>query len=83
MRLLILLLLLALAVRWILDQGPTIALWGARRPDQLDPVDEVMGWSLDAAARKEIDRILAATIQDPVGPDFMAPPARPAEKSVA
>ena len=74
---------LALAVRWILDQGPTIALWGARRPDQLDPIDEVLGWSLDSAARKEIDRILAATILDPVGPDFMAPPARPAEKSVA
>ncbi|MDB5969053.1 MAG: Aldo/keto reductase protein [Hydrocarboniphaga sp.] len=26
---------LALAIRWILDQGPTLALWGARRPDQL------------------------------------------------
>jgi aryl-alcohol dehydrogenase-like predicted oxidoreductase len=25
---------LALALRWVLDQGPTIALWGARRPDQ-------------------------------------------------
>jgi hypothetical protein len=24
----------------------------------------------------EIDRILAATITDPVGPEFMAPPAR-------
>ena len=29
---------LALALRWVLDQGPTIALWGARRPDQLDPI---------------------------------------------
>src|SRR5919204_320930 len=27
---------LALAVRWVLDQGPTIALWGARRPEQVD-----------------------------------------------
>ena len=25
---------LALAVRWVLDQGHTIALWGARRPGQ-------------------------------------------------
>ena len=33
----------ALAVRCILDQGPTIALWGARRPEQLAPVDEVAG----------------------------------------
>ena len=27
----------ALAVRWLLDQGDTIVLWGARRPAQLDP----------------------------------------------
>lgn len=74
---------LALAVRWILDQGATIALWGARRPDQLDPVDEAMGWSLDAAARREIDRILEATITDPVGPEFMAPPVRAPRRSVA
>ena len=31
-----------LAVRWMLDQGITTALWGARHPDQLDPVDAVM-----------------------------------------
>ncbi len=68
---------LALAVRWILDQGGTIALWGARRPGQLAPVDEVMGWSLDAAAIQEIDRIVQENVKDPVGPEFMAPPARP------
>jgi aryl-alcohol dehydrogenase-like predicted oxidoreductase len=67
---------LALAVRWILDQGPTIALWGARRPDQLSPIDDVLGWSLDDDARADIDRILAKAITDPVGPEFMAPPAR-------
>jgi aryl-alcohol dehydrogenase-like predicted oxidoreductase len=65
-----------LAVRWMLDQGITTALWGARRPGQLDPVDEVSGWSLDAAAKAEIDRILRATIPAPIGPEFMAPPAR-------
>ncbi len=65
-----------LAVRWMLDQGITTALWGARRPDQLQPVDEVVGWSLDASAKAEIDRILRETITDPVGPEFMAPPAR-------
>ncbi len=65
-----------LAVRWALDQGITSALWGARRPDQLQPVDEVSGWSLDAAAKAEIDRILREEITDPVGPEFMAPPAR-------
>jgi aryl-alcohol dehydrogenase-like predicted oxidoreductase len=67
---------LELAVRWILDQGPTIALWGARRPDQLSPTEDVLGWSLDEEARAAIDRILAETITDPVGPEFMAPPAR-------
>jgi aryl-alcohol dehydrogenase-like predicted oxidoreductase len=67
-----------LAVRWMLDQGVTTALWGARHPDQLQPVDEVTGWRLDTAAKAEIDRILQETIADPVGPDFMAPPARAA-----
>jgi aryl-alcohol dehydrogenase-like predicted oxidoreductase len=65
-----------LAVRWMLDQGITTALWGARHPGQLQPVDEVVGWSLDASAKVEIDRILRETIADPVGPEFMAPPAR-------
>jgi len=62
-----------LAVRWVLDQGITTALWGARRPDQLEPVGAAMGWRLDEAAKTEIDRILQETITDPVGPEFMAP----------
>jgi aryl-alcohol dehydrogenase-like predicted oxidoreductase len=66
---------LALAVRWILDQGPLIALWGARRPEQLAPVRDAIGWSLDAEALLEIDRIIAEHIVDPVGPEFMAPPS--------
>jgi aryl-alcohol dehydrogenase-like predicted oxidoreductase len=65
-----------LAIRWVLDQGITTALWGARRPDQLRPVDEVAGWRLDDRAKAEIDRILRETITKPVGPEFMAPPAR-------
>jgi aryl-alcohol dehydrogenase-like predicted oxidoreductase len=65
-----------LAVRWMLDQGITTALWGARHPSQLQPVDDVAGWSLDASAKAEIDRILCETITDPVGPEFMAPPPR-------
>jgi hypothetical protein len=49
---------------------------------QLAPVADVMGWTLDAAAMQEIDRILAETITDDVGPEFMAPqPSRPAEPS--
>jgi aryl-alcohol dehydrogenase-like predicted oxidoreductase len=65
-----------LAVRWMLDQGVTTALWGARHPDQLQPVDAVTGWRLDASTKAEIDGILRETITDPVGPEFMAPPAR-------
>ena len=65
-----------LAIRWMLDQGITTALWGARHSYQLQPVDEVGGWRLDAPAKAEIDRILRATIADPVGPEFMAPPPR-------
>jgi aryl-alcohol dehydrogenase-like predicted oxidoreductase len=65
-----------LAIRWMLDQGITTALWGARHPGQLQPVDEVSGWLLDAPAKAEIDRILRAAVTDPIGPEFMAPPAR-------
>jgi aryl-alcohol dehydrogenase-like predicted oxidoreductase len=71
-----------LAVRWILDQGATTALWGARHPGQLQRIDEVFGWSLDTAAKAEIDRILRESIANPVGPDFMAPPPRPQAKAL-
>ncbi len=67
---------LALAVRWVLDQGDTIALWGARRPAQLDPAQDAMGWELDDRAKRRIDKILQRAVKDPVGPEFMAPPSR-------
>lgn len=67
---------LALAVRWILDQGPTIALWGARHPGQLDPIGEISGWTIDDAAKAEINAILSRCIAEPVGPEFMAPPEK-------
>jgi aryl-alcohol dehydrogenase-like predicted oxidoreductase len=64
-----------LAVRWVLDRSEAhVALWGARRPDQLAAVREAMGWRIDAAAMTEIERILRDTITNPVGPEFMAPP---------
>ena len=37
---------------------------------------DVMGWRIDAGAMAEIDRILETSITEPVGPEFMAPPAR-------
>jgi aryl-alcohol dehydrogenase-like predicted oxidoreductase len=66
-----------LAVRWVLDRGDAnIALWGARRADQLSPIADAMGWRIDSSAMAEIDQILQETITDPVGPEFMAPPDR-------
>jgi aryl-alcohol dehydrogenase-like predicted oxidoreductase len=66
-----------LAVRWVLDRNKmNIALWGARRSEQLSPISGVLGWHIDSASMAEIDRILDDTIKDPVGPDFMAPPDR-------
>src|SRR5947209_12615320 len=47
-----------LAVRWALDQGIAVALWGARRPGQLAPAAEVGGWSLERDVKDEIDRVL-------------------------
>jgi aryl-alcohol dehydrogenase-like predicted oxidoreductase len=70
---------LALAVRWILDRGATVALWGARRPDQLDGVEAIDGWSIDAQTMADIDAILAAHVPNPIGPEFMAPPVRTPE----
>jgi aryl-alcohol dehydrogenase-like predicted oxidoreductase len=66
----------ALAVRWVLDRGPTVALWGARRPLQLVGLEDAFGWRLDAQAFAEIDAIVAQYVKDPVGPEFMAPPQR-------
>ncbi len=64
-----------LALRWVLDQpGVGVALWGARRPHQVDAVPEAFGFSLDEATLSEIDRIVAEEIPDPIGPEFMAPP---------
>ncbi len=68
-----------LAVRWLLDQpGVGITLWGARHPEQLAPVKEVIGWSLRKSDFAAIDAILSESIQHPAGPEFMAPPARAA-----
>jgi len=66
---------LALALRWLLDQSyVSVALWGARKPDQLKPVEEIMGWKLDNKSFSDIDNILKTTIKNPIGSEFMAPP---------
>jgi len=66
-----------LAARWVLDRpGVSVALWGAKRPDQLDAIAGVVGWNLDAGAMAEIDRIVAESVADPVGPEYLTPKAR-------
>ncbi|MGB7549331.1 MAG: aldo/keto reductase [Terracidiphilus sp.] len=66
-----------LAARWVLDRpGVSVALWGAKRPDQLDAVAGVMGWMLDAGAMAEMDRIVAESVTDPVGPEYLTPGVR-------
>ena len=66
---------LELAIRWVMEQG-AIALWGARHPGQLNPVEQVFGWSLTAQDLQDIDALISQNVTDPVGPEFMAPPAR-------
>jgi len=62
-----------LAVRWMLDQGISVALWGGRHPEQVEAALDVAGWSLNTADRELIERIVNAAVKDPVGPEFMAP----------
>jgi len=66
-----------LAVRWMLDQGVSVALWGGRHPEQVQAALGVAGWSLNAVHRALIELIVNTAVRDPVGPEFMAPPQRP------
>jgi len=52
------------------------ALLGARKPYQVENIENIYGWHIDESGMKEIDKILSEEIKDPVGPEFMAPPHR-------
>ena len=66
-----------LAVRWVLDRpGISVALWGAKSPDQLDSALGVLGWHLDKETMAAIDQIIADCIPDPVGPEYLTPGTR-------
>ena len=56
------------------DQEVEIAIWGGRRPHQLQPVKEVFGWSIESEFKRQVEKIISETITDPAGPEFMAPP---------
>lgn len=68
---------LDLAVRWVLEQ-PVVAvvLWGARRPSQVDPIRQALGWSLGAAARARVEAIVRDHVRDPVGTEHLEPAPR-------
>lgn len=74
---------LALAMRWSLDKGVHVALWGAREPSQFNALDDVWGWKLSPQDFQAIDKILKDSIQSPIGPEFMAPPSRNKVKKIA
>jgi aryl-alcohol dehydrogenase-like predicted oxidoreductase len=75
---------LALAVRWVLDQpGVSVALWGCRHPHELAPLGDVIGWHLDPEALSYIDEVVTRSVRDPVGPEFMAPPEHKPEEQPA
>jgi aryl-alcohol dehydrogenase-like predicted oxidoreductase len=68
---------LELAARWVLDRpGVSAALWGAKRPEQLNAVDGIFGWKLDDASMAAIDTIVRDTVSDPVGPEYLTPAVR-------
>ncbi|WP_085507792.1 aldo/keto reductase [Thalassobacillus devorans] len=67
---------LHLALKWVIQQpGADIALMGGRRPDQMNPIDE-LDFDIDEDSLRDIDEILMRHVKDPVGPEFMAPPDR-------
>jgi aryl-alcohol dehydrogenase-like predicted oxidoreductase len=69
--------IIELAARWVLDRrGVSVALWGAKRPDQLDAIACVKGWRLDAVAMAEIDGIVAESVKDSIGPEYLTPLVR-------
>ncbi|HKK64218.1 MAG TPA: aldo/keto reductase, partial [Clostridia bacterium] len=68
--------LVQLSVNWILQQDVEVALWGARKPEQLADIDGATDWEISDEDMQQIDQILQEEIDNPIGPDFMAPPAR-------
>lgn len=69
---------LQLALRWLLDQPGMISvvLWGAKKAAQLDPIGGIFDWNIDAADMAEIDRIVAQSVTDPTGCDYLRPRMR-------
>jgi aryl-alcohol dehydrogenase-like predicted oxidoreductase len=68
---------LELSLRWLLDRpGVTAALWGVRTVEQLKPLPNILDWHLDPESMEIIDGIIRTYVPEPVGTNFLAPPAR-------
>lgn len=65
-----------LALRWLMDRKEThLPIWAARDPDQLNVVDALWDFQIDADTMAEIDLIITHHVGESFGPEgFMAPP---------
>ncbi len=62
------------ALRWALQQpGVTTVIAGARTAAQVEDNAGVSGWHIDAADLNRVEEILTRHIENPIGPEFMAP----------
>lgn len=57
--------IVALAIRWSLDNGIDVALLGARKPEQLKELPTVWGWKLNSQDFQEIDTIIHDHLHQP------------------
>jgi aryl-alcohol dehydrogenase-like predicted oxidoreductase len=62
-----------LAVRWMLDQGVSVALSGGRHPEHLEAALAVAGWSLNSVDRILIEQIMRTAIVYPVDLEIIPP----------
>lgn len=66
--------LIHLALKWVIRDGNTCAIIGARRPEQIKNINDVFGWELKDNHIQQISNIYNQFIKSPVGDEFMAPP---------
>ncbi len=69
--------ILSLAIRWLLDKRSNIiALYGARKPWQLDALSDIKDWQLTLEDFNIINSIINRHIINPIGLEWLIPPAR-------
>lgn len=66
--------ILYLALKWVIRDGNTSAIIGARKPEQIKNINDVFGWELKDQHVQQINKIYNQLIKSPIGDEFMAPP---------